>query len=325
MSDDKKGSAYVLGIDMGGTKVLAGVVDRKRRILSRAKASTDSSSMSSLEKCFSEVISAALTEAVLEPSLISAIGIGCPGPLDIRSGSIVNSPNLGMKEIPVRDLLRKVLKAPVVMGNDVNVGTFGEFEMGAGVECRNLVGLFPGTGLGGGVIVDGRLLEGVTGNAGELGHMIIQPDGPLCGCGQRGCAEAFVSRSALAKELAGLAAAGKAPALLELAGTDLRKIKSGVILKAIQAGDKAVEKAVLRSARIMGIVMANCVNIFNPEMIVLGGGLVEKLGKLFVDPAAEAMKDYALPALSRGVKVAQSKLGDDAVLLGAACMALKSL
>lgn len=318
-----KDSKYVIGIDMGGTKVLAGIVDKDHAVLSRAKVATDTSSLEQITNCLVGAVKEALETASVELSEVSAIGIGCPGPLDVERGEIVGSPNLGLDVIPVRKMLKEAFDKPVAVGNDVNTGTYGEVVMGAGQGYRNVVGLFPGTGLGGGIVIDGQLVQGSHGNAGEIGHMIIQPGGPMCGCGQRGCAEALVSRSAIAKELAGLAAAGKAPVILKLAGTDLKKIKSGVILKAIRQGDENAERVVRRAAKKMGRTMANCVNMLNPDLVILGGGLVEKLGSWYVDIAEASMRKYAMSVLVKDVKVVEAQLGDDAVLQGAAALAAK--
>jgi glucokinase len=150
--------------------------------------------------------------------------------------------------------------------------------------------------------------------------MTINPDGPLCGCGKYGCLEAYASRSAIVKDIAALAAAGKSPTVLAKAGTDMKKIKSNLIKAAMDAGEEPVRQIVERSARFLGIGMANCVNIFSPELIVLGGGLVEKLGKEYIDTAEAAMREYAMAFTVKDVKVKAATLGDDAAIMGAAAL-----
>jgi glucokinase len=205
--------------------------------------------------------------------------------------------------------------------NDVNAGTYGELIAGAGKGYRHVIGLFPGTGLGGGLILDGRLFRGATGGAGEIGHMIIQVDGRRCGCGQYGCLEAMASRTALAKDLVALAATGGAPAIQKKAGSDFSRIKSGLIQSAWEDGEPAVVGLVDRAARHLGIGMANMVNVFNPQLIIIGGGLVEKLGAPYIQKAEQAMRDHAMARLVTIVEVKQAELGDDSTVIGAAALA----
>ena len=211
------------------------------------------------------------------------------------------------------------------MENDVSAGTFGEFKYGAARGYRHVVGIFPGSGIGGGLILNGSLYTGATGNAGEIGHMIISSDGPLCGCGQRGCLEAHSSKTAIAKEVITLASMGEAPTALRQAGTDFKNYTSKVLAKSSQGGDRRVAEVLSRAAWHLGIGMANCVNILSPEVIVLGGGLVEKLGKKFVDEAEHSMHLHAMPHLVMNIKVVEASLGDDAVILGAGALAVESL
>jgi glucokinase len=170
------------------------------------------------------------------------------------------------------------------------------------------------------MILDGRLYRGVSGGAGEMGHMIIQSGGRLCGCGRYGCLETLASKTALAKDLVQLAATGKAPSILEKVGSDYTLVKSSHIKKAIEAGEEAVIDLVNRAADFLGIGMANYVNIFNPELIILGGGLIEKLGDRFVARAEASMRANGMPVLLKDVEVAQASLGDDTVIVGAAML-----
>ena len=184
--------------------------------------------------------------------------------------------------------------------------------------------MFPGTGIGGGLVLDGRLYRGARGNAGELGHM-MQLDGPLCGCGQYGCLEALASRSAIARDLISQAAIGKAPTVTAKAGTDVRSVRSKMIARVLAAGEQPGVELLERAAERLGIGIANCVNLLNPEMVVLGGGLVEKLGDWLVERTADSMRRHALPSLGEGVEVVAATLGDEAVVRGAAALAQESL
>ena len=309
----------VVGFDLGGTKMISAVLDRDLRILSREKKNTHASSGS--EAVFERIL-ATIRGSVNKAgaSRLMGVGIASPGPLDVEKGIVLDTPNISFQNFPLRQRLEKELKVPVCLENDVSAGTFGEYKMGAARGFRHVVGIFPGTGIGGGIILDGKLFHGATGNAGEIGHMIIQTDGPLCGCGQFGCVESLASRTALSKDALALAAAGGAPTVFSAVGTDFAKVKSGVLGEAVKKGDKKIKGIIERSARFLGIAMANCVNILNPEAFILGGGLVEKLGRFYVQLAAKSMRVHSLPPLADNVKVLPAELGDDAVLLGAALL-----
>lgn len=317
---------YTVGVDLGGTKLLAVVFDGAYGSKGRAKKKVGKSrdNEAVLEK-MREVISDALDDAGIGLSEVSAIGIVCPGPVDFENGIILETPNLGLDNFPIRDRLSDALGVPVFLENDVNAGTYGEYTAGAGRGFSHVVGLFPGTGLGGGLILDGRLYRGATGGAGEIGHMIIQVDGRRCGCGQDGCLEAMASRTAIAKDLVALAATGSAPVVYKKAGSDFSAIKSSVIEKAWREGGSVAVSIVERAARHLGIGMANCVNIFNPELIVIGGGLVEKLGAPYIEMAERAMRTHAMARLVSIVRVKQAELGDDSAVIGAAALAREHL
>lgn len=310
----------VVGFDMGGTKMIAEVVDRRSRVVARVRERTGAEE--GAEAVYGRVVDAihaALNKA--RGRKLAAIGVAAPGPLDRKKGIIIETPNLGLRRFPIAGRLRKEFGVPVLLENDVNAGVYGEYRAGAARGFRNIVGIFVGTGIGGGLVLDGRLYIGGTGNAGEIGHMIIQTDGPLCGCGQYGCVEALASRTAIAKDAAALAGAGAAPAMLAAGGTDLKDIKSGALAAAIEKGETAVRRVVERAAHFVGIAMANCANLLAPEVIVLGGGLLEKLGDLFLEQAERSMREHAMPSLVAGTKVVLAALGDDAVPIGAAVLA----
>ena len=312
---------HVIGFDLGGTKMVSSVVSPNGKISGRAKNKTDA--QEGQDKVFSrivETIRGAAEKADIKMSDIGGIGIAVPGPIDFENGLIVGTPNLAFYNFPIRAKLEEAFDMPVFMENDVNAGTYGEYLLGAAKGYSHVIGMFPGTGLGGGLILNGELYRGATGNAGELGHMIIQIDGPLCGCGRHGCLEALASKTALAKEAIAMAASGKAQVLLENAGTDFKNYKSKVFSKSWDAEEPEVVGIIERGARFLGIGMANIVNIFSPEVIILGGGLVEKLGKPYLNMADKAMREHAMPPLAERVKVLEAELGDDAVLLGAASL-----
>jgi len=302
--------------------MLCGVLNSSYEIVSTTKKKTGDASRS--EETFERIVAcvqAALDDAGVAASEVVALGVAAPGPIDLRTGTLLETPNLGFQQFPLAERLSREVGIDVRVENDVNAGLYGEYVKGAAGRYRHVLGLFPGTGVGGAIVIDGKLYRGAQGGAGEIGHMIMQLDGRLCGCGQYGCLEAMVSRGAMAREAALLVTNGKAPTIAEKAGTDVSKMRAGVFKKAIDAGDTEVARLVDRAADILGIGMANCVNIFNPEAIVVGGGLVEKLGSSYLDRAAASMRSHAMSHLAAGVEIIAATLGDDAAVVGAAAVA----
>ena len=271
----------VVGVDLGGTKILAAVVAEDGTLLGQAKKKTkaDKGPLDVLGR-MATTINEAIEDAGLARKDIAAIGVGSPGPLDPEAGIVVVAPNLGWKNVNVKAHLEGEFHIPTFIENDVNVGTLGEHRLGAGQGVSDLVGIFVGTGIGGGIILGGRLYQGFNKTAGEIGHMVIVDDGPLCGCGNRGCLEAVASRVAIAAEVAALAARGDAPYIAEHCGSDLRKIRSGTLARAIEAGDAFVESVVRKAAYNVGIGVANVINLLSPAAVVLGGGLVEAMEQI---------------------------------------------
>ncbi|HNR31874.1 MAG TPA: ROK family protein [Candidatus Hydrogenedentes bacterium] len=312
----------VVGLDIGATKMMAVVFNNKFEALGQCRKRSRKNGQTAEDR-IRQIIREAL-DAVGSPP-IRGIGVGSPGPLDPKTGIIIDTPNLGWKNFPLGDTLSKEFGVPVVVDNDVNVGTYGEWRFGDISECEDVVGVFPGTGIGGGIIINRKLLHGFSGAAGEIGHMTLEVDGPYCGCGKRGCLEALASRIAIAKEVAALAAREDAPYVKANCGTDIENMRSGAIAKAIENGEKMVEGVVRRAAYYVGIAVANLINILSPEAVVLGGGLVEAMPDLYLEEVNRAVKEHAMPFLRKGVRIVPAKLGDNAVVLGAAHLIAKRL
>ena len=318
---------YVVGVDMGGTKILAAVINAKGEIVQQAKRATKPKKgpeevIERITRCIREAIDG----AELKPSQIRAIGIGSPGPLDPETGVIIFAPNLGWSNVPLKAKLEANLSIPTFVDNDVNVGTLGEYAFGAGRGVKNLVGIFVGTGIGGGIILDGKLFHGVNKTAGEVGHMIVEAKGPRCGCGNFGCLEAVASRTAITRDLQkAILKKGKKSKLTELNGGNLDLIRSKAIARAVKHGDKPTIKVVQRAAKYLGISVASIVHFLNPEMVVLGGGVVEAMGDSLLDPIRHAAAEYALPTTMDGVQIVAATLGDNAGVIGASVLARERL
>jgi len=315
-----KNKRYLVGFDMGGTKMLASVLDPQFSVVGRAKVKTPpGGDASEIVGCMVDTIRKAVQDAGLKLSDIGAIGTAVPGPLNRDEGVVIETANVGLRDYPLREKLEQTLGVPVDLENDVNAGTYGEYVAGAGKGYRNVVGLFPGTGVGGGIIIDGKLYRGLRGRAGEIGHITVAVGGPLCGCGHYGCLEAVASKNAIAKDLVLLASIGLAPTVLDKAGTDFKLVKSSVIAAGVKKGEKEVIRVVDRAAWYLGIGLANCVDIFDPDVLVVGGGLVEKLGNDFLDKIRASTVENSMVPVE--IPIVSATLGDDSVVIGAASLA----
>ncbi|MBN1269647.1 MAG: ROK family protein [Kiritimatiellae bacterium] len=326
MANNGKDRKFWIGFDLGGTKMMAIVFDKnfKASARNRKKTKGHEGSKAGLDRIV-RTIQGALDEAKLSVKDLAGIGVGCPGPLDLNRGVIIDAPNLGWQNVPLQSTLEKAFGCPAVIANDVDAGVYGEYCFGAGQKARCVLGVFPGTGIGGGCIYEGRILRGTTSSCLEIGHIPVMPDGPLCGCGRRGCLEAVASRLAISAAAAAAAFRGDAPHLLEEAGTDLSEIRSGALAAAIQAGDEAIENIVRDAARWLGVGIAAAVNLLAPDVLVLGGGLVEAMPRLYVEEVEKSLKKHAMPSFAKSLKVATARLGDDATATGAAAWARDSI
>lgn len=319
MGSDKK---CWLGFDLGGTKMMATVFDANFRVVSsqRTKTRPQDGARDVLNRVI-ETIKVAMTAAKIKPSALSGIGVGCPGPLDLDRGIIIEAPNLGWKNVHLKDTLEKAFSCRTVIANDVDAGGYGEYRFGAARKARCALCVFPGTGIGGACVYEGHLLRGKTSSCMEIGHIQVQPQGRMCGCGQRGCLETVASRLAIASEAAAAAYRGEAPHLLKFGGTDVADIKSGALARAIDAGDEVVERIVRNAARHLGTAIASVVNLLAPDVVVLGGGLVEAMPQLFVGEVRKTVEARAMKSFTRSLKIAAAELGDNAAVMGAAALA----
>jgi len=318
--------SYVIGVDLGGTKIYAVVADRNGKIIATAKKKTKA------ERGFEEVVkrmSKCIFKAAENAKLnfekqILAIGVGSPGPLDLKKGEVIETPNLKWKNAPLKKVLEKLTGKKVVVENDATVGLIGEHAFGAGKGAQHVVGLFIGTGVGGGVIVEDKPLHGFNENAGELGHMIMDPNGPQCGCGNNGCLEAFASRTAIEREIRIAEIKGTSTKIFKDQDRD-KKIRSKRLANAYKKGDSAVKKAVEQSATYIGYGVASLLNIFNPQVVVLGGGVVEAISEPYVDMVRKVAEKNVFKVAIRNVKIVPATLGDDSAALGAAVLAWESI
>jgi glucokinase len=316
------GHGYIGAIDLGGTKILASIAAPDGTIVSRAKKMTraDRGAETVVER-MTEAVREAAAEAGIDVRAIVAAGVGAPGPIDTANGVVKQAPNLGWDNFPLRDALSTRLGCPVSVGNDVSVAVLAEHAAGAGRGVRHLVGIWPGTGVGGGMIMDGKLYGGVGDLAGEVGHMTIKAGGPKCGCGGRGHLEALCSRTAIVREIAKMVKRGAKSEITKIAGGNILQATSGDLAKALLRGDKVVMKVLDRASKHLALGIASVANLLNPEMVVLGGGVIEALGDPFVERVTELVRKQPLRAATADLKIVKSQLGDDAGITGAALLA----
>jgi len=319
---------HALGIDLGGTKILAGVIDLERgKVISSAKHKSQvDQGPDELVARIAETAEEAMSGA--KGAHPEAVGIGAPGQVDRANGVLLSGPNLGqhMDNLPLAALLRKRLDLPVTLGNDVEVGAIGELHFGAGKGCKDFVCVFVGTGIGGAIVRDGKIHRGATNTGGELGHMVVDVGGRLCGCGGQGHLEAYASRTAVVRTLLGDLRSGRASVLqreVPANAADLpggTALRSKTIARAVAEGDEVTVEAIAQAARYLGAGLVSVINFYNPQRIVLGGGLIEAVDDYFKQAARRAQAD-CLHAARDGVEIVRAALGDNAGIVGAAVMA----
>jgi glucokinase len=321
-----KYDSLILGIDLGGTKILTAVVTPQGEMLSRDHSVTPArEGPEAVVKSILESAGRVLDQAGIAAADIAGTGIGAPGLSNPETGILFTSPHLpGWKDVPLRDIIEKELGNQAFLINDANAGAVGELYFGAGRGSRNFIYITVSTGIGGGIIIDGRAYTGSTGTAGELGHMVIDHNGPPCTCGNKGCWETLASGTALAREARQRITEGAATSILEYAGGDLEKVNAEAVHEAARAGDRLANELIARAAYYLGVGLANLINIFNPERIIVGGGL-SNIGDALLKPAFEEAGRRAFQPPYRAVQVCRAELGRNSGVLGAAAYALDKL
>lgn len=320
----RKSKKAAVGIDVGGTSMRAAVVDAAGEILGEAEDKTDvGGGLEGVTAQVAACVKAAAKDAGMSLRRLAGVGVGVPGAVDSARGQVYTAPNLGWTEAPFGDTLREALGCEVAVDNDVNVAVLGEQKFGAARGVDDVLGVWVGTGIGGGVVLGGRLHRGARAAAGEVGHTIVLPDGPVCGCGNRGCVEALASRTAIEREIFRAVHRGDpsvVPELLEAKGKT--RVTSGILKKALARKDPTVQAAMRRAVRFLGIALSGWVNVLDPARVVLGGGVVEKLGDSLVERVEEEANRHTIRAAGRFPEYVAAELGDQSGILGAAGLVL---
>jgi len=308
---------HFVGVDVGGTKILALVVTASGEVVAREKTATAHDGTPIAEQIAAGV-DATIDEAGLSTDDIAGIGIAMPGSVDSTTGYLGSVPNIDIDDHEFIDGLRDRYPCRVEVGNDVNLGTLAECWLGAGRDAQTVVGMFVGTGIGGGVVIDGRLRTGSEDLGGEIGHMVMMIDGPECGCGNRGCFEALASRTAMEKAIRDGLAEGRESVIFDYADED--RIKSGALRDALRDGDELVTEVMTRACHVLGQGILTIRHVVDPDMIVMGGGVIEACEQFMMPLIEREVRASCMKGSRDTLQVVVSELGDDAVALGAAAL-----
>jgi len=314
-------SEYVVSVDLGGTQVRAALVDTTGRVHARESTLTRSEEgqaavLNRIFECTSKVIGS------LPKDEIRGIGIGAPGPLNPWTGVVTEAANLsGWYDVPLAHIVEERFELPTLLGNDANVAALAERRFGAAQGTANMIYMTVSTGIGGGIIVDGELLLGADGLAGEVGHQTIEVNGLQCNCGNTGCLETLAAGPAIARRTVERLQAGAESIIPKLVNGDLSKVTAAVVSKAASEGDALAIEMLRIAGFYIGVGIVNLIHLFNPELFVIGGG-VSKAGEFLFEPIRQTVSERAMESMQSGVRILPAALGDDVVLLGAACLFL---
>ena len=324
MEKGEKPGLPVLAIDLGGTKIASAIISNEGDVLARDYHLTLADE--GVEPVISRILLAIeqlLPKNNLGLSQLDSISIAAAGAIDSEKGLVTSSPNLpGWHDVPLRDVVRERFGLDTFLVNDASAAAMGEHRLGVGRGTTNLIYITVSTGIGGGIIINGRLYLGTSGAAGEIGHMTIDVNGPRCYCGNYGCLEEMASGRAIAREAIRRIRDGENSALTDIVAGKIEDITAQEVSQAAQGGDRLALEVVSQAANYLGAGMVNVVNIFNPEMIVIGGS-VAKMGELLLNPVRQLVSKKAFELSAQAVPIVPAGLGDDVGLLGAAVFALE--
>ncbi len=314
----------ILGIDLGGSKILAAVVDSQGRVVSSHEIVTPAAKDG--EAVIQSIVDsarAALEQSSIAMSGISAVGIGAAGISNPEAGILFTSPNLpGLREVLLGDIIQERLGKKTFIINDANAAALGELYYGAARDTRNFIYITVSTGIGGGIVIDGKIYTGAIGIAGEVGHMTIDDNGPICNCGNKGCWETLASGTALGREAKLKIREGVKTSILEYAEGNIENVTPQLIHGAAEKGDRLARELIAQTGYYVGVGLASLINIFNPELIVIGGGL-SNIGDMLLEPAFKTAEKRAYKEAFQAVRFASAELGGNSAVIGAATFALQ--
>ena len=307
---------YNICLDVGGTKVLGAIFNEKDEIIYRLKKRSKSGGegAADVEQVIVDVVEEMIRESGIDRSKLNAIASCAPGVIDQDKGIVLFTPNLPWRNYDIAGAMKKKFGVPFFVGNDVNLGVLGEYKFGAAQGYRNVAGFFVGTGLGGGLILNGSLYTGHQFKAAEYGHMILDPEGPLCNCGQRGCLEAFSSKQGMSAYIRQQVSRGRETMMAEAVQDGVFRSKK--LKKALAAGDAVAVEAVDRACHYLAVATGNIINTLSPDLVLYGGGVIEAVGEIFLEKVLREVDRYCMPAIRSTVDIKIASLGDDSILYG---------
>ena len=310
-----------MGVDLGGTHIRGVLADEAGSFIERRHVRTEADE--GLPAVLGRIVGMVSELCGVRPGVV-AIGIGAPGPIDSQAGVVSTPPNLpGWVDVPLARIVQDEVGIPAFLGNDANVAALGEYSFGAGKEVRHLVYITASTGVGGGIIVDGKLLEGQRGAAGEVGHMVVEPGGELCSCGGRGHLEALVSGTAIGRQARAALEAGCQSIVAGMGRENPSGVSGRIVTEAAKLGDPLAVELVARAGERLGYAVINLVHLFNPRMVAVGGG-VSLAGERFFDPMRRVVLDGLMPVFKQDLQLVPASLGPDAGLYGSVALALRA-
>lgn len=311
---------YSIGIDLGGTKILIGLVEKESgKVVSHIKKKTKKEKgPENIVRKMVEGVEELLEESGKSFTEISSIGIGSAGQIDRKNGIIIGAPNLDCYNLNLKEILQNKFNIPVFVANDVEVATIGEQKFGAGKACADFVCVFVGTGIGSAIVKNEHIIYGATGTAGELGHIIVDLNGRPCACGAHGCLEAYASRSAIETRIEGALKKGRKSCISEYL-EEGKAITSSMIRKSIEREDELVTQCVSEASEYLSGGLASVINLINPELIILGGGLIEAVDYFYKQTIKKA-KSKSLPVPAEKIRFSKTILGDYSGVIGAALL-----
>lgn len=323
---------YAVGVDFGGTKVLAAVIDLGNgKIKGEAKVRTSlfDSGDALMDRIY-EVVDGALDDGKVKARDVKGIGVGIAGQVDAEKGLLIGTANLSRSvvNLPMKKLLEKRYGIGAEIRNDVQIAAIGEQRFGAGRDCDDFICIFVGTGIGGAIVMNGELVRGSAGNAGEIGHTTVAADGRICGCGGRGHLEAYASRTAITRAILGELRRGRESIVTRLVDEldptkEHAAIRSAVLRKAVRKKDPVVTEVISDAAKYLGMGLSSMVNFVNPQRIILGGGVIESVDLLF-GKAEDWTRDLSLRNAGDKVEIVRAELGDYSGVVGAAIIAAEA-
>ena len=312
---------YTIGVDVGATKVYTILIDSKNKILTRSKKKSREGTPKVILDRIAATIASVTQESAISIEQVGGIGIGFPGPLDPNTGVVLEATNLpGWDHLPLADEITKQIGRPAFLDNDVNLGTLGEALVGSGKGASNVIGIFLGTGVGGGIVLGGKLYHGTSGTAGEVGHMIIQYGGRRSPRGLFGSIEGLTSRVSIVQQLVEAIHAGAKSSLSPTVKAGER-IRSRAIAKAYREGDNLIIDVLHHTAEYVGVAVGSLINFLAPDVVVLGGGVMEAIPEAILPTAKKVAKSIAVPGAWSHVLIVEAELNDDAGAMGGALLA----